>query len=157
RSRAFRRGNRGVSSRRPLASQRGSGNLGRDDEGARKACVFGRGPSAVSVEANGPRHDLNVVAIVSSADAIELMSRTLSPSGDGLSVATDLAEGLVRISSQVPDIAFVDVTLGDGAGLAVLHHIRALAPNVTVFALTTADRLTLGMQAAALGSAGTLV
>jgi DNA-binding response OmpR family regulator/GGDEF domain-containing protein len=111
----------------------------------------------VNSEANGPRHDLNVVAIVSSAEAIELMSRALSPSGDRLSVATDLAEGLVRISSQVPDVAFVDVTLGDGAGLAVLHHIRALAPNVTVFALTTADRLTLGMQAAALGSAGTLV
>ncbi len=51
----------------------------------------------------------------------------------------------------------MDVTLGEGAGLAVLHHIRALAPNVTVFALTTADRLALGMQAAALGSAGTLV
>ena len=111
----------------------------------------------MSTEANGPRHDLNVVAIVSSAEAIELMSRTLGPSGDRLSVATDLAEGLVRISSQVPDIAFVDVTLGDGGGLAVLHHIRALAPNVTVFALTTADRLALGMQAAALGSAGTLV
>jgi DNA-binding response OmpR family regulator/GGDEF domain-containing protein len=111
----------------------------------------------VSSESNGPRHDLNVVAIVSSAEAIELMSRTLSPSTDRLSVATDLAEGLVRISSQVPDVAFVDVTLGDGAGLAVLHHIRALAPNVTVFALTTADRLALGMQAAALGSAGTLV
>jgi DNA-binding response OmpR family regulator/GGDEF domain-containing protein len=111
----------------------------------------------VSVETVGGRHDLNVVAIVSSAEAIELMSRTLSSSSDRLSVATDLAEGLVRISSQVPDVAFVDVTLGDGAGLAVLHHIRALAPNVTVFALTSADRLALGMQAAALGSAGTLV
>jgi DNA-binding response OmpR family regulator/GGDEF domain-containing protein len=111
----------------------------------------------VSVETVGGRHDLNVVAIVSSAEAIELMSRTLSSSSDRLSVATDLAEGLVRISSQVPDVAFVDVTLGGGAGLAVLHHIRALAPNVTVFALTSADRLALGMQAAALGSAGTLV
>jgi ActR/RegA family two-component response regulator len=111
----------------------------------------------VNVEVAGARHDLNVVAIVSSADAIEIMSRTLSQSGDRLSVATDLAEGLVRISSQVPDVAFVDVTLGDGAGLAVLHHIRALAPHVTVFALTGAERLSLGVQASALGSAGTLV
>ena len=101
--------------------------------------------------------ELTVVAIVSSSDAIEIMSRTLSQSGDRLSVATDLAEGLVRISSQVPDVAFVDVTLGEGAGLAVLHHIRALAPHVTVFALTSAGRLPLGVQAAALGSAGTLV
>ncbi|MEO6602852.1 MAG: response regulator [Polyangiaceae bacterium] len=111
----------------------------------------------MKVETAGGRHDLNVVAIVSSADAIEIMSRTLSQSGDRLSVATDLAEGLVQISSQVPDVAFVDVTLGDGAGLAVLHHIRALAPHVTVFALTGADRLLLGVQASALGSAGTLV
>lgn len=111
----------------------------------------------MNVEIAGARHDLNVVAIVSSADAIEIMSRTLSQSGDRLSVATDLAEGLVRISSQVPDVAFVDVTLGDGAGLAVLHHIRALAPHVTVFALTGAERLSLGVQASALGSAGTLV
>ena len=103
------------------------------------------------------RHDLNVVAIVSSPDAIETMSKALSQSGDRLSVATDLAEGLVRVSSQVPDVAFVDVALGDGAGLAVLHHIRALAPQVTVFALTTAENLGLGVQAAALGSSGTLV
>ncbi|MET0794980.1 MAG: response regulator [Polyangiaceae bacterium] len=111
----------------------------------------------MNVELGEGRHELNVVAIVSSADAIEVMSRTLSQSGDRLSVATDLAEGLVRISSQVPDIAFVDVTLGDGAGLAVLHHIRALAPHVTVFALTETERLALGVQASALGSAGTLV
>lgn len=111
----------------------------------------------MNVELGRPHHDLNVVAIVSSADAIEVMSRTLSQSGDRLSVATDLAEGLVRISSQVPDVAFVDVTLGEGAGLAVLHHIRTLAPNVTVFALTAPERLSLGVQAAALGSAGTLV
>ena len=111
----------------------------------------------MNVELDGPRHDLNVVAIVSSADAIEVMSRTLGQSGDRLSVATDLAEGLVRISSQVPDVAFVDVTMGDGAGLAILHHVRALAPHVTVFALTGAESLALGVQATALGSAGTLV
>jgi DNA-binding response OmpR family regulator/GGDEF domain-containing protein len=109
----------------------------------------------VSHEASS--YDLNVVAIVSSSDAIEVMSRTLVQSGDRLSVATDLTEGFIRISSQVPDVALVDVTLGEGAGLAMLHHIRALAPQVTVFALTDADRLGLGIQAAALGSAGTLV
>lgn len=111
----------------------------------------------MNVGLDGPRHDLTVVAIVSDADTIEVMSRTLIQSGDRLSVATDLAEGLVRISSQIPDLAFVDVTLGEGAGLAVLHHVRALAPQVTVYALTTVERLPLGVQAAALGSAGTLV
>lgn len=101
--------------------------------------------------------ELNVVAIVPDAATIELMSATLKSSGDRLSVATDLAEGLSRVSAQVPDVAFVDVTLGDSAGLAVLHHVRALAPNVAVFALTAADRLDLGVQAVALGGAGVLV
>ncbi|HKY35874.1 MAG TPA: response regulator [Polyangiaceae bacterium] len=101
--------------------------------------------------------ELNVVAIVPDAATIELMSATLKSSGDRLSVATDLAEGLSRISAQVPDVAFVDVMLGDSAGLAVLHHVRALAPNVSVFALTQADRLDLGVQAVALGGAGVLV
>lgn len=101
--------------------------------------------------------ELNVVAIVPDAATIELMSATLKGSGDRLSVATDLAEGLTRVSAQVPDVAFVDVTLGDSAGLAVLHHVRALAPSVSVFALTRADRLDLGVQAVALGGAGVLV
>ena len=101
--------------------------------------------------------ELNVVAIVPDATTIELMSATLKSGGDRLSVATDLAEGLARVSAQVPDVAFVDVTLGDSAGLAVLHHVRALAPNVVVFALTSADRLDLGVQAVALGGAGVLV
>jgi DNA-binding response OmpR family regulator/GGDEF domain-containing protein len=101
--------------------------------------------------------ELNVVAIVPDAATIELMSAALKSGGDRLSVATDLAEGLSRVSAQVPDVAFVDVTLGDSAGLAVLHHVRALAPNVTVFALTSADRLDLGVQAVALGGAGVLV
>jgi DNA-binding response OmpR family regulator/GGDEF domain-containing protein len=101
--------------------------------------------------------ELNVVAIVPDAATIELMSATLKASGDRLSVATDLAEGLSRVSAQVPDVAFVDVTLGDSAGLAVLHHVRALAPSVAVFAITRADRLDLGVQAVALGGAGVLV
>ena len=101
--------------------------------------------------------ELNVVAIVPDAATIELMSATLKASGDRLSVATDLAEGLSRVSAQVPDVAFVDVTLGDTAGLAVLHHVRALAPSVAVFAITRADRLDLGVQAVALGGAGVLV
>jgi DNA-binding response OmpR family regulator/GGDEF domain-containing protein len=111
----------------------------------------------VNAGLRGTTHDLTVVAVVSNADAIDVMSRTLEVSGDSLSVATDLAAGLVRISSQVPDVAFVDVTLGEGAGLAMLHHVRALTPRVTVFALTSADRLQLGIQATSLGSAGTLV
>ncbi|HYP87062.1 MAG TPA: response regulator, partial [Polyangiaceae bacterium] len=104
-----------------------------------------------------PVPELSVVAIVPDAATIELMSATLRGSGDRLSIATDLSEGLARVSAHVPDVAFVDVMLGDSAGLAVLHHVRALAPNVAVFALTRPERLDLGVQAVALGATGVLV
>jgi CheY-like chemotaxis protein len=100
---------------------------------------------------------LRVVAVVSDPDTVELLGRTLASSGDVLSVATDLAEGLTRVSSHVPDVAFVDVAEGQTAGLAVLHHVRALAPGVPVYALLRPDRLELGTQAIALGAAGVLV
>lgn len=101
--------------------------------------------------------ELIVVAIVADPEAVGLLNRTLAHTSDRLSVAANLAEGLTRISAQAPDLAFVDVTLGGNAGLAVVHHVRALSPATTVFAVTRADRLELGVQAAALGSHGTLV
>jgi CheY-like chemotaxis protein len=100
---------------------------------------------------------LRVVAVVSDPDTVDLLGRTFASSGDILSVATDLAEGLTRVSSHVPDVAFVDVAEGQTAGLAVLHHVRALAPGVPVYALLRPDRLELGTQAIALGAAGVLV
>lgn len=100
---------------------------------------------------------LRVVAVVSDPDTVALLGRTFASSGDVLSVATDLAEGLTRVSSHVPDVAFVDVAEGQTAGLAVLHHVRALAPGVPVYALLRPDRLELGTQAVALGAAGVLV
>jgi ActR/RegA family two-component response regulator len=106
---------------------------------------------------DGERGALRVVAVVSDQDTVTLLGRTLAGSGDQLSVATDLAEGLTRVSSHVPEVAFVDVAEGKNAGLAVLHHVRALAPGVPVYALLRPDRLELGPQAIALGAAGVLV
>jgi DNA-binding response OmpR family regulator len=100
---------------------------------------------------------LNVMAIVDDRPTIELMQRTLAGSGDTLSVATNLAEGLARTASEVPEIVFVDVSLGRNAGLAVVHHLRAIAPTVHVFAMARADRLELGTQAVSLGGAGLLM
>ncbi len=98
-----------------------------------------------------------MVGILADVEATALLAKTLRGSSDRLSIAADLAEGLTRVSAQTPDVAFVDVTLGDNAGLAVVHHIRALSPSTAVFAITRADRLELGVQAVALGSQGTLV
>lgn len=98
-----------------------------------------------------------MVAVLADPSAVQLLEGALAHTGDQLSVAGDLSEGLTLVSVEVPDVAFVDVTLGDAAGLAVVHHIRALSPQTAVLAITRAHRLELGVQAMALGSAGTLV
>ncbi|MGC4090752.1 MAG: response regulator [Polyangiaceae bacterium] len=102
-------------------------------------------------------NELFVVGILADGDAAELLRRTIANTHDRVSIALDLAEGLTRVSAQAPDLAFVDVTLGGNAGLAVVHHIRALSPSTTVYAVTRSDRLELGLQAVALGSQGTLI
>ncbi|HET9933890.1 MAG TPA: response regulator [Polyangiaceae bacterium] len=114
-------------------------------------------PPSFSSGSDEASDDLVVVGIFAEPDAGELLRRALANSADRVSVALDLAEGLTRVSAEAPDLVFVDVTLGGNAGLAVVHHIRALSPNTAVYAVTRTDRLELGLQAVALGSQGTLI
>jgi ActR/RegA family two-component response regulator len=100
---------------------------------------------------------LQVVGIVADDESKALLERTLAGAGDELTITSTLADGLARVSTEVPDVALVDVALGQNAGLAVIHHIRALAPNVAIYALTHQSRLELGSAAMALGATGVLV
>jgi ActR/RegA family two-component response regulator len=100
---------------------------------------------------------LAVVGIVADADAAHVLQQTVSAAGDSLALSGNLAEGLSRVSTEVPDVALVEVALGQNAGLAVIHHIRALAPNVAIYALTRQSGLELGSAAMALGATGVLV
>lgn len=100
---------------------------------------------------------LHVMAIADDAGTLALMERTLKGSDDDLSVSTDLAEGLARTAAEAPDVVFVDVALGGNAGLAVVHHIRAIAPSTAVYALARGKDLELGSQAVALGGTGVVM
>jgi GGDEF domain-containing protein/DNA-binding response OmpR family regulator len=102
---------------------------------------------------------LRVMAILQDAPTAELMDSVVahSSTGDQLRVATDLAEGLARTVAEAPDIVLIDVSLGNNAGLAVVHYLRSVAPDVVVYALARTDTLELGTQAVALGGAGLLM
>jgi ActR/RegA family two-component response regulator/GGDEF domain-containing protein len=117
----------------------------------------GASSSSIASRLDDAEGELFVVGILADPDAAELLQRTLASTPDRVSIALDLAEGLTRVSAEAPDLAFVDVTLGGNAGLAVVHHIRALSPSTSVYAVTRSDRLELGLQAVALGSHGTLI
>ncbi|HEY5958867.1 MAG TPA: response regulator, partial [Polyangiaceae bacterium] len=86
-----------------------------------------------------------------------IVQRATLTTQDELLLANDLADGLAKANALVPDIVFVDVAMGNAAGLAVVHHLRALDQRVTVYALTPPQRLDLGPQAVTLGAIGVLV
>lgn len=111
----------------------------------------------MSDQRNEPRVVLRVLAILEDAEAIQLMHNAFAGSGDEFVVATDLAEGLARTAAEAPDVVLVDVSMGKNAGLAVVHHLRAVAPNVVVYALARHDAVELGTQAVALGGTGLLM
>ncbi len=101
-----------------------------------------------------PIHEisLKVLAVIADEATHTLFSRVVTT--DELMLASELSEGIALAETGAPDVAFIDVGLGDGAGLAMVHHLKALAPEATVFALATRAELEAGAHAVALGGAG---
>jgi DNA-binding NarL/FixJ family response regulator len=108
---------------------------------------------APTIRSGGPR--LTVVAIVSDAAARALFPKVVVT--DRLLVTDDLAEALSMAEANPPDVAFVEIGMGDGAGLALVHHLKAVVPQVTVYALASRGALEAAANAVALGGAGVIM
>ena len=110
--------------------------------------------------AYGERHGegarrVTVLAIVADEATAGLFQRVLSR--DRLVVAGDLAEGIALAEAEAPEVVFGDVGVADGAGLALVHHIKVVAAGATVFALAAASGVEAGSHAVALGAAGLFI
>ena len=79
---------------------------------------------------------------------------SISPSGDLFFPTTDVAEALATAAGEKTEMAFVDVMLDGGAGLALVHHLTTAFPGIAVYALAPEANLELGSQAVALGAVG---
>lgn len=109
--------------------------------------------AAPTVRSGSPR--LTIMAIVADEAARGLFPKVIQH--DKLVVTDDLAEGLALAEMTPPDVAFVEIGLGDGAGLALVHHLKAVAPSVTVYALSSRGALEAAANAVALGGAGVIM
>ncbi|MBK8252529.1 MAG: diguanylate cyclase [Polyangiaceae bacterium] len=96
-----------------------------------------------------------MLAVVADEVTADLFRRVLSR--DRLLLAGDMAEGIALAEAEAPEIVFVDVGVADGAGLALVHHIKVVAAGSTVFALAGADVVAAGAHAVALGAAGLFI
>lgn len=106
---------------------------------------------------HGGRGDdrITVLAIVADAASRALLPKVITD--DLLLMTDDLAEGLTLAESRRPDAAFIEIDIGEGAGLAMIHHLKAVAPQSTVFALASLTELEAAANAVALGGAGLLL
>lgn len=100
---------------------------------------------------------LELLAIVADPQAAELLELVVQGAGEGLRREEDLDAGLLSLRVRPADLVFVDVALGRDAGLALVHHIRAVCPDASVYAIVTPEKLEAGAQATALGASGVLV
>jgi PleD family two-component response regulator len=100
---------------------------------------------------------LSILAIVEPRPLADLFGRVFAATDDRVTVAGSLAEGLTLAAAEAPDLAFVDVSLGHNAGLALVHHLRAVAPGAMIYALASESSLHIGAQAVALGGSGLIM
>ena len=98
---------------------------------------------------------LTVVVIVADPAARDLFGKVVQQ--DRLLLTDDLAEGLALAEASPPDVAFVEIGMADGAGLALVHHLKAVAPSVAVYALSSRAALEAAANAVALGGAGVIM
>lgn len=98
---------------------------------------------------------LTIIAIVSDPAARALFPKLVQR--ERLFVTDELAEGLAVAEANPPDIAFVEIGMGEGAGLALVHHLKAVIPSVTVYALSSRNALEAAANAVALGGAGLIM
>lgn len=98
---------------------------------------------------------ITVLAVIGDEQTRALLPRVLVR--ERLIIAGDLVRALAFAQSESPDVVFVDLTLGNGAGLTMVHHMKAISPETHVFAMVTKDTLEAGAHAVALGGAGLLL
>jgi PleD family two-component response regulator len=100
---------------------------------------------------------LRVLFIADDQETIRVVQRTTLATHDELIISTDLSDALAKANAHAPELVFVDISMGNRAGLALVHHLHVLDPHVTVYALTRPEHLELGPQAVTLGARGVLV
>jgi ActR/RegA family two-component response regulator len=99
--------------------------------------------------------DLRVLALTDDAPTRDLLARVLQ--GRDPVLASDPSAAIEAMAVAAPDLVFVDVSAFGGAALALVHHVKALAPDVCIHALARPSALEAAAAAVALGGAGVLV
>lgn len=102
------------------------------------------------------RPQLTALVVSSDKDVLGVVERALLAGGDSAVLVMDLSEAIAVASSRDAAIAFIDVTLAGTGGLALVHHLLAVRPDVSIYVMAPPDKLTHALEGLALGATGIL-
>jgi diguanylate cyclase (GGDEF)-like protein len=100
---------------------------------------------------------LRVLVVAADPSDAEFAVRVLEDNGDRAGVCSDVPDALARLSQEPYDLALVSLSMPRGDGLALVHHLRALYPDLDVVVMSAADEVEEAASAMALGVLSTVV
>ena len=101
-----------------------------------------------------PRAEIGALVVSSDTEVIGICERALMASGDSAFAVMDLAEAIAMATSRDTSVAFIDVALAGTGGLALVHHLLAVRPDVSVYVMSTQDKMGKALEGLALGATG---
>ncbi|MEZ4223147.1 MAG: response regulator [Polyangiaceae bacterium] len=99
-----------------------------------------------------PTSSRGVLVVTSDPATVEVFRSSLRTHSEAPSFSDDLDEALERAQAEIPEVVFVDVSLGGGAGVALIHHLKAATRDARVVAMVPPSGIELGAQALSLGA-----
>lgn len=100
---------------------------------------------------------LRVLVVAAHDDDAKFAVRVLEDNGDRAETCGDVPEALARLSQESFDLALISLSMPRGDGLALVHHLRALYPDLDVVVMASAEEVEEAASAMALGVHGTVV
>jgi ActR/RegA family two-component response regulator len=101
---------------------------------------------------------LRVLAVVDDGKVARAIAHVVTEEGDTFLSADGVDEAVATATSMGGvDVAFVELGIEGGAGLALCHHLEVISPGVRVHVIVQRAEVDRGAEAMSLGAAGVLV
>ncbi len=100
---------------------------------------------------------LRVLVVAANPADASFALLVLDDNGDRAEACADVPEALARLSHETFDLALVSLSMPRGDGLALVHHLRALYPDLDVVVMSAPDEVEEAASAMALGVLSTVV
>jgi len=101
-----------------------------------------------------PFVSMKVLVVCDDPEELRVFEQSAAHMGDQVSGVHDLAEAIAVAASLGPELAFVDVTLGEGNGLSLVHHLLTTCEGIVIYAMAPSAKLDMALEGLTLGATG---